>query len=147
MKPLKSCFHRAMGWEGAKKVRVYFKKLYMWSCFAKRFTKMAPALPIKLFIKLKPPKNGFTSKVERAKRGHIKYPPEAHVCTAGTACMHHAINHTMTVPGKQQTRVEPSNPRWILLAPSWCQLDRVVIRSGLIVHNRTSCVAYISICS
>jgi hypothetical protein len=35
----------------------------MWSCFAKRFTKTAPAPPMELFIELKP-QNGFTSEVE-----------------------------------------------------------------------------------
>jgi hypothetical protein len=47
----------------------YFKELYMWSCFAKRFTKTAPALQIELFMELKQKKNGFTGKVEPCQTG------------------------------------------------------------------------------
>jgi hypothetical protein len=47
-----------------RSVRAYFKELYMWSCFAKRFTKTAPAPSIELFTELNPPKNSFTGEME-----------------------------------------------------------------------------------
>jgi hypothetical protein len=51
-----------------RSVRAYLKELYMWSCFAKRFTKTAPAPSIKLFIELKPKKIASLVKWSRAKR-------------------------------------------------------------------------------
>ena len=44
-------------------MRACFKELYLWSYFAKQFIKLALALPIKLFMKLKPKTNSFTSEV------------------------------------------------------------------------------------
>jgi len=49
-------------------VSVYFKKLYMRSCFVKQFIKMTPA-PLEMLMELKPPKNGFTSEVEPSQTG------------------------------------------------------------------------------
>ena len=71
MKPLKTCSHRALGWEGAKHsafsrllLQAPKNMLSQGSHFAKRFTKTASAPPMELFVELKPKNNGFTSKVK-----------------------------------------------------------------------------------
>jgi hypothetical protein len=51
-------------------VRPCFKELYMWSCFAHQFTKMALAPLMELFMELQP-KNGFTGEVKPCQRGLI----------------------------------------------------------------------------
>jgi hypothetical protein len=51
-----------------RSVRAYFKKLYMWSCFAKRFTKTALTPSIELFMELKHKKMTSLVKRSRAKR-------------------------------------------------------------------------------
>jgi len=63
MKPLKTCSHRALGWEGAKNsgfsrllLQAPKNMLSQGSHFAKRFTKTASAPPVELFVELKPKK-------------------------------------------------------------------------------------------
>ena len=60
MKPLKTCSHRALGWEGAKNSGFSWlllqspkNMLSQGSHFAKRFTKTASAPPVELFVELK----------------------------------------------------------------------------------------------
>ena len=60
MKPLKTCSHRALGWEGAKNsgfsrllLQASKNMLSQRSHFAKRFTKTASAPPVELFVELK----------------------------------------------------------------------------------------------
>ena len=60
MKPLKTCSHRALGWEGAKNsgfsrllLQAPKNMLSQGSHFTKWFTKTASAPPVKLFVKLK----------------------------------------------------------------------------------------------
>jgi hypothetical protein len=85
--PLKSCSHREYMKCGAKNsgfiwlhlalvdpawsyVRACLKKLYICSHFAKRFTKIAPALSMELFIEPKPKIiNDFTYEVEPCQTG------------------------------------------------------------------------------
>ena len=63
MKPLKTCSHRALGWEGAKNsgfsrllLQAPKNMLSQGSHFVKRFTKIALAPPVELFVELKPKK-------------------------------------------------------------------------------------------
>jgi len=60
VKPLKTCSHNDLGWDGAKKsgfsrllLQAPKNMLSQGSHFAKRFTKTASAPPVELFVELK----------------------------------------------------------------------------------------------